>query len=154
MMMMTTISTKKVLVIWVHNYQMFRGRMEKVPSPWNTWLATGWGTSSYFSAFQILYLISFVHNYPQPLLWSLSIARETNSLTHLSQVRGEGPYQALDDMNTRNPGCSTPWCYLSSSKIWNNRAINCASVGTKNLGNTEVWSKNNKNTIVVLKITK
>jgi len=23
-------------------------------------------------------------------------------------VRGEGPYQALDDMNTRNPGCSTP----------------------------------------------
>ena len=55
----------------------------------------------------------------QSLLWFLSIARETNSETHLSKVRGEGPYQALDDMNTRNPGCSTPWFYLSSSKILN-----------------------------------
>ena len=31
--------------------------------------------------------------------------------------------------------------------------MNCASVGTKNLGNTGVWTRNTKNTIVVVKIT-
>ena len=31
--------------------------------------------------------------------------------------------------------------------------MNCASVGTKNLGNTGVWTRNTKNTIVVAKIT-
>ena len=29
-----------------------------------------------------------------------------------SKVKGEGPFQALDDMSTRNPGCSTPRYWL------------------------------------------
>ena len=31
--------------------------------------------------------------------------------------------------------------------------MNCASVGTKNLGNTGVWTRNTKNTIVVVELT-
>ena len=59
----------------------------------------------------------------------------------MAHCKGEGK---LRRMNKRALG-SHPFCWQDP--------INCASVGTKNLGDSGVRTRNTQNTIVVLKIT-